>query len=322
MDLKVSKNNLLIPLISIVVSLFLSLMPWDKLRGAEYYDRSVYVNYIDNVSNKINWFDFDGILTKITFEYGWHLFLKYCTEVLQLNSTIILFIISFLIFFCSSIFVIKRHGYWAFVFLLNPVFIDFCYSQMRLAFTMALIYIAYYFRTQKNLIYIPLLAVTPFIHTSSVLFIFLFAAATYIEKLKFPENIGKTNLAIICGFVVAILTGPLMSIILGGIGDRRAEYADFGSPILYMAFYLVLFPYFLLKGYLEKSDKNFTFYFAIMILSLIALNTVFSGYSSRFLAATFPIIISALLAVKGKEKPLILISYIAFTSLLWIFWLT
>ncbi|MDA0697183.1 MAG: EpsG family protein [Proteobacteria bacterium] len=322
MDFRVSKRKIFVPLVALIAAFFLSLMPWDKLRGSEYYDRNVYVNYIDNVSNKINWFDFDGILTKITFEYGWHFILKYCTEVLQLNSTIILFIISFLIFFCSSIFVIKRHGYWACIFLLNPVFIDFCYSQMRLAFTMALIYIAYYFRTQKKFIYIPLLAVTPFIHTSSVLFIFLFVAATHIEKLKFPANFGKTNLAVICGLMVAVVTGPLMSIILGGIGDRRAEYADFSSPILYMAFYLVLFPYFLLKGYLEKSDKDFTFYFTIMILSLIALNTVFSGYSSRFLAATFPIIISALLSLKGKEKPIILISYIAFTSLLWIFWLT
>ncbi|MDA1256107.1 MAG: hypothetical protein O2928_16710, partial [Proteobacteria bacterium] len=180
MDFRVSKRKIFVPLVALIAAFFLSLMPWDKLRGSEYYDRNVYVNYIDNVSNKINWFDFDGILTKITFEYGWHFILKYCTEVLQLNSTIILFIISFLIFFCSSIFVIKRHGYWACIFLLNPVFIDFCYSQMRLAFTMALIYIAYYFRTQKKFIYIPLLAVTPFIHTSSVLFIFLFVAATHI----------------------------------------------------------------------------------------------------------------------------------------------
>ncbi|MFW6557542.1 hypothetical protein [Acinetobacter baumannii] len=322
MNFIVSKKKLYSPIVAFISTLILCLIPWDEIREVEYYDRENYVNYIDNTLNKINWFDFDGLLSKITFEWGWHKLLQFLTEGLNLNSTIILFSISFFILFSSSIFLIRRHNYFSFLFLINPVFIDFCFSQMRLAFTMFLVYLAYYLQKRGNLLYIPLLLATPFLHTSAVLFIFLFAVSIFINKLKYPAEYTKTMLAFLSGLTVSVVTGPLMSIILGEIGDRRAEYSDMSSPILYMSFWVVMLPYFLMKGFLEKGNKDFSFYLTIMILSMIGLNIVFSGYSSRFLAACYPVIISALLSLKGKEKPIILISYSAFTIVLWMFWLT
>ncbi|MDC4859607.1 EpsG family protein, partial [Acinetobacter baumannii] len=285
----------------------------------------VYINYIDNVPNKVHWFDFDGFMTKISYEWLWHKILQFCTEDLLLNSTIILFTISFLILFSAISFVTYRmKNYWSAIFLFNPVFLDFVVSQSRLAFTMSIIFLAYFLRKRGNLLYIPLLLITPFIHTSSVLFIFLIGTAIYLEEskimYKYFQGVGKTTIAIYAGLIVGIVTGPLMSIILGGIGDRRAEYDDMSSPITHLAFYLILVPYFLLKGYFEKSQKDLTFYVTIMLFMIIVLNTVFSGYPSRFIAALFPFFICALLSLKGKENILIWIAYLAYTALLWIFW--
>lgn len=325
MNFIVTKRKLLIPFFAAFFAFLIPLIPWNDLRSIPYYDRRVYINYIDNVPNKINWFDFDGFMTKISYEWFWHKILQFCTEVLALNSTIILFSISFLILFCSITFVVYRQkNYWSALFLFNPVFLDFFVSQSRLAFTMTIIFAAYYLRKRSNMLYIPLLLTTPFIHTSSVLFIFLIGTAIYLEENKimhkYLQNIGKTTIAIFAGLIVGIVTGPLMSIILGGIGDRRAEYMDMSSPVSHMAFYLVLMPYFLLKGYSEKSNKDFTFYLTIMILMIVSLNTIFSGYPSRFIAATFPFFICALLSLKGKENLIIWISYTVYTFLLWIFW--
>jgi hypothetical protein len=293
MNLVVSKKKIFYPLFALFFAFLIPLIPWNDLRSIEYYDRRVYINYIDNVPNKIHWFDFDGFMTKISYEWLWHKILQYCTEVLALNSTVILFTISFLILFSSILFVIyRRNNYWSAIFLFNPIFIDFVVSQSRLAFTMAIIFFAYYLRRRKNIIYIPLLLITPFIHTSSVLFIFLIGVAMYLEENKvmhkYFQNLGKTSIAIFAGLLVGIVTGPLMSIILGSVGDRRAEYDDMSSPITHLVFYLVLIPYFLMKGYFEKSNKDFTFYLTIMLLMIVLLNTIFSGYPSRFIAALFP----------------------------------
>lgn len=325
MNRVVSKRKIFYSLFAFFFAFLISIVPWNDLRSIPYYDRGVYVNYIDNVPNKINWFDFDGFITKISYEWLWHKILQFCTEVMNLNSTIILFSVSFIILFFAILFVIFREkNYWSAAFLFNPLFIDFVASQSRLAFTMAIIFIAYYLRKRNNIIYIPLLLTTPFIHTSSVLFIFLIGVAIYLEESKVMDKYfqgpGKTTIAMLAGLIVGIVTGPLMSIILGSLGDRRAEDYDMSSPIMHLAFYLILTPYFLLKGYFEKSKKDFTFYIVIMIFMIVCLNTIFSGYPSRFIAATFPFFICALLSLKGKENTIVWLSYIVYTILLWVFW--
>lgn len=325
MNFVVSKKKTLILFYSILISCLIPLIPWNDIRSIPYYDRRVYINYIDNVPNKIHWFDFDGLMTKISFEWLWHKILQFCTEVIGLDAITILYIISFLILFSATLFVCyRRNNYWSAIFIFNPVFVDFIVSQSRLAFTMAIIFLAYFLRSRKNILYIPLLIITPFIHTSSVLFIFMIGTALYLEESKFLEkhlqNFSKTTIAIIVGLLVGIVTGPLMSIILGSVGDRRAEYDDMSSPITHIAFYLILVPYFLMKGYFEKSQKDFTFYVTIMMLMIVLLNTVFSGYPSRFIAATFPFFICAFLSLKGQENVIMWASYLVYTLILWVFW--
>ncbi|WP_159151512.1 EpsG family protein [Acinetobacter johnsonii] len=318
----VNKKYFLALLFSILFALFISLVPWTDLRSTPYYDRENYVYFMDSVVNKTYWFDFDGLLTKLVNEWGWHKFLLFTTETLDLSSGPIIFFITFLSVFTASIFLSKRYSTASILLLISPLYVDFVASQLRLAFAMSIIFIAYYFYRKKNLLYIPILATTPFIHTSAVLFIFIIGVSLIISNIKnIPAQI-KTVISVIVGFVVAVVTGPLMASILTNLEDRRAEYNDMSSPLLYIAFWLIIYLYLLIKGLFENQNKSFSFYIAISILSIVFLNTIMSGYSSRFLAACFPFIIAALIEVKGKEKSIIFASYAGYSALLWYFWFT
>ncbi|HHB1618673.1 TPA: EpsG family protein [Acinetobacter baumannii] len=321
MNFAIKKKSVYSFFLALFATFIIVLVPWDQLRSNEYVDRSNYVSYIDHALNKTLWFDYDTLLSKISFEYGWHELLYVATEN-GLNSSHIFMIVSSLIMFFSIFLVITRTKYYGFLLLINPVFIDFCFSQMRLAFTMSLIYFAYILYQRKNLLYIPILLSTPFFHTSAVIFLGVFLVATKLEQWKRLNFMLKNTIAITAGLVLAIVTGPLMSQILGQLGDRRAEYEDMSSPVLYMSFWVIYFVYLTIKAYTENLERNAFFYVSLIILSMVFFNVFFSGYSSRFLAACFPIIIIALLQLKSKEKQLLLAGYVMYTIMLWYFWST
>ncbi|TCB50949.1 hypothetical protein E0H80_06155 [Acinetobacter sp. ANC 4779] len=321
MNFLIQKKSIYIFFLALISTLVLVLIPWEDLRSSAYVDRANYVSYIDYNLNKTLWFDYDTLLSKISFEWGWHKLIFIATEH-GLSSDNIFYIISSLILFFSIILVTSRHNYYSFLFLINPVFIDFCFSQMRLAFTMSLIYLAYLLFKRNNYLYIPILICTPFIHTSAIIFLGIFLIATKLEQWKNLNFLIKNTIAITFGLILAIVTGPLISQILGGLGDRRAEYEDMSSPVLYMSFWVIYFVYLVIKAYTEKIERNNYFYISLIILSMVFFNTFLAGYSSRFLAACFPIIILSMLQLQSKEKNLIILGYIAYTAILWFFWTT
>lgn len=318
--LKVNRKLTLSLFFSTIFALIFALIPWSNLRSTPYYDRENYIHFIDVVPNKLEWFDFDGVLVKLMYEWGWHKFLQIMTIDFQLPSTPILFIVTFLTVLTASIFLSRKFYLLSFLLLLNPIFIDFAASQLRLAFAMSFLFVAIWLYSRKNLLYIPILCFLPFIHTSSVLFIFIIGVALLLEKSEKIPALIKSLIAIISGVIVAVLTGPLMSAILSQLEDRRAEYGDMSSPILYISFWLILYLYFLIKGLLEKSNKSFSFYISLSILTIILFGTFFGGYPLRFVAACFPFLIAALLDNQGKERNIVITAYISFTLLLWGFW--
>lgn len=163
--------------------------------------------------------------------------------------------------------------------------------------------------------------ITPFIHTSAVTFVAMFAAALMFEKTVKIKPIFKTTLSILIGLGIGIATGPLMSTILTAIDDRRSEYTDMSSSIVYMSFWLILFAYFSLKGLFESKHRTFSFYISLMVLALVAVQAVMGGYASRFLVALFPFVIAAMLETKAKEQPIVIISYLAYSFMLWFYWI-
>ena len=140
--LTLSRKKTLVVTCSFFIALIFSLIPWDFFRAAEYVDRSNYVNYIDLYPNKIQWFDFSGFLLKILYEWGWHYFLNFMNTNLGLNSGAILFLVSTFFLTVSFTLIALQKRFYTLLLLLNPLFIDFFYSQIRLSFSITFIYLS------------------------------------------------------------------------------------------------------------------------------------------------------------------------------------
>lgn len=320
--MKIKKKPFLAFMLSAAFACLVAILPWSDMRSSPYYDRENYIYFIDQVPNKLEWFDYDGILVKLMNEWGWQKFLQIMTVDFQLTSTPILFIVTFFSLFIASMFLSRRFYFLSFLFLLNPIFIDFVVSQLRLAFAMSFLFVALWLYGRRNILYIPILISLPFIHTSSVLFIFIVGTALLLGKIQKIPARTKAFFAITSGAIVSIVTGPLMSAILSSLEDRRAEYSDMSSPLLYSSFWIILYLYFSLKGFSESSNKSFNFYISLAVLTMIPFGAIFGGYPMRFVAACFPFIIAAMLENQGKESRIIIIAYVLFSLLLWGFWFT
>lgn len=322
MNLVVNKKGFLAVVFSFIFSIILVLMPWNEWRSTEYLDRSNYINYIDESLNKIYWFNYDSFLLKLTHEWLWHEGLNFSTEVLGLTSTEILFFISFLIVFVSSVFLSKRYGYASLTLLLTPVYIDFMYSQLRLGFAISILFIAYYLFRRYKFLAILLALVTPFIHTSAVIFISIFFFSLFLENSKVIQPRFKAFLSILTGLSFGLLTGPFLSSVLTTIGDRRAEdYPDMSSSMAYMSFWIVFFAYLVVKGLFENKNRLFSFYLSLTILGIVSIQTILGGYPSRYLVAFFPFLLGTMIETKAKEQPIIILCYVGYTAFLWLYWL-
>lgn len=323
-SLTLSKKSVLIISLSFLLAIVLSVIPWDQLRASDYYDRANYIYYIDVTLNKINWFDYSEFLTKIFYEWGWHYFLNFLTSQWGLNSTVILFSISCFVLTISFILVGKTKNLYICLFLINPVYIDFFYSQIRLSFAITFVYLSIIFFNKNRLFSLLFLVPSFFIHTSTFLFIFIFYTAVFLERNSSIGSNLKFLMAMFIGFIVAFVTGPYMSILLGTVEDRRAEYSDMSLPAVYVIYWIGLFLFLLLKYNFGKLKglNYYYFYITVSILTMIFLNIFLMGYSSRFLAASFPFIALTLSEFIGKNEFFIILFYVFYTLVLWFFWLT
>ena len=116
-----------------------------------------------------------------------------------------------------------------------------------------------------------------------------------VSKSNRLTNLKKLFLFTALGLMVAYLTGPAISDILGILGDRRADIYS-GSvwqvsflTSLYCMALLILF-------YINYCSSNIVISFeasvSIVFLSLVVFSYFFvGGYSFRFFSAVFPIVI-------------------------------
>lgn len=316
------RDNIIATLLCVLFSLVISVAPWDKIRNYPYTDRQNYLDYIDHFSNKILWFDFSGLITKIMYEWGWHQFLYILSYKLSLSGETILQIVSYVSVFSASIIIARKRNWTYILLLVNPIYIDFVTSQSRLAFAMSLIFFSYSLYRKRNKLFVLLLLASLFVHTSSILFIFMIGSALVCEQLKFISNIGQIVLSSLTGLIVSLLSGPFMSMILTDLNDRRADYQDMSSSVVYMAFWVGLYFYFTIVSVFSRRRLGGEFYVGVSTVSVVVFNLFLTGYPLRFLAACFPFIILAFSEMHGISRKMIVCYYFLFTIGLWIFWLT
>jgi hypothetical protein len=295
-------------------------IPWEKVQGIGFVDLKNYKDYFLYGQSILEYSDFSNLFDYITKEALWHYLIMTLVRSFGFPIDLVFVAISAICIGTFSIFLAKRQSVISLVLLVNPLVVALAFSQLRSALAFSLLLIAY--MVNKRTIKYILVGVALFLHTSIILFILLFFAVRVVKaRLDDRRNNSFMAYMILCllGLSVAVAIGPLRELVLGYFGDRRASYGDASSSLLYSSFWVGL----LLLCALQNREffKDEVNCYTIVILSLVTFNMFTGGYSTRFLALSFPLILSTLLDFKGVARMVSILAYISYASFQWVYWL-
>lgn len=301
-----------------------SLIPWPEvfrsIYGYSMVDREVYNEYFLYGENVLHFKEFSGVLSYFVNEFLWHygvsLFLSWGVGLDE-----IFLAITFLVFFSFGRLVLKGCGPWALLLLLNPLVIDFAFSQLRLALGVSILIWAYLLVERYRLLAVLLSLAALFVHSAVAIFLFIYVAVVALEGFSHRldlKSFVEWLMLFSVGAAISLVIGPLRESILTAIGDRRAEYSDMASTLQYSMFWILLLALSLLfSARLVRDRVN---KYSIVILSIVAVNVIHGGYSARFLAAAFPFLISTVLSFKGHGR-IVVLGFVVYAGLQWLYWL-
>lgn len=281
-----------------------------RIYGLPMTDRNVYqLKIITNnlVTDYIYYWDTISYLSR---EFLWNYIISYMYKDIGLSIETIFFSITLFVLWRIAVDITSRIGIYYIIFIFNPLIVDYAFSQMRLALAIAIL--SFFWRGQRGrAVTVIAYAVCTSIHTA----VSLFAVMHFVSNRFVAPK--RTNLLVLCitGLLIAAAIGPLREAILGAIGDRRAEYSDMSSSMLYLSFWVVMLGALLFnwKDTMNSVDGRYS----IIILSIVVMNLITGGYSTRFIAAAFP---SLLIAMCNSQKNWIIPIFTLYAIAQWMYW--
>lgn len=309
----------------IVFSIVVAAIPWPKIfQSVNHYpmvDREVYREYFLYQTNVLDYLSLESAISYISAEFLWHLSIGKLIDGAGVPVEIVFISISFLTIFTFSRIIYKHAGAYALPLIVNPLVVDLAFSQLRLALAVSILGICHLVRGKYRSLAFALAFITPFIHTASLIFLAIYAAVICMRLIteKYKKNQKFELLGLIgLGAFISILIGPLREIILSSIGDRRADYHDMSSSTFYSLFWmLILVP--ICINYRNLLKYDFSRY-TIVILSIVSVNVIHGGYSTRFLAAALPFIIATLINIRGNTSISVFLAFVTYSSIQWLYW--
>ncbi|AZI36359.1 hypothetical protein EGO55_10680 [Caenibius tardaugens NBRC 16725] len=278
-------------------------------------DRAVYENLLLTRNLVIDYIhDFTPIMY-FTFEWSWHSLLAYLNRVVGLSADQIFFLITTFILWRFSFDVLTKIGWQYLPLLINPLVVNFAFSQLRTALAIALI--SFVWRGQRGIgltVVIYILATT--IHTAMIIFLICHIASHLFKNNNYFNFLALASI----GAAIAIAIGPLREMILSTINDRRTDYLDMASSAAYLSFWILLLLFhgviFKFRNRIMSLDARYS----ITILSIVAINILTGGYSTRFIAASFPSLLISMKDLGGNRSRMIFSIFIPYTIILWMYW--
>lgn len=301
-------------------------VPWEEIfravNGYGFIDKGVYSDYFLNQTSVLDYKEFSGVLSYVSNEFLWHYAIGWLVGSTGILIDHVFLAISYITLLIFGLLLAKWQGIYALPLLVNPLVIDFAFSQYRLALAISILSAAYLLYGRYRAIPIALVLVSLFIHSGATLFLLIYAVVWLVHWLSVRFRIGCSAVFAILfatGSFISLLIGPLREVILSAIGDRRAEYHDMSSSLLYSLFWAaLLIPFYLSRRYLMTLDYA---RYALVIVSIVFVNVFHGGYSTRFLAAAFPCLVSTILSLNGAMKIMVTVLFIAYAMLQWLYWL-
>lgn len=317
--IRISKHSVAKIAASIFFVLVMTLLPWQKIGGSNFTDLENYYGQVNSSQDYQGFKGVDTLASAVSDEVLW----RYITELwiprsgLGAESVFLFFSALTLLLFAAV--VVQNTSIAAIVLLVNPLVIDFALSQLRLAFAISLLILV--LGLKHRLFRVILIGLAMLIHTASILFVVMFLVAWKLSQWTQDRVVSRrkvVSLLVVVGFFVSVVTGPLKDVVLGYFHDRRANTPDPVSSILYIApwAFLWLVQLFERRKYFFSSINCYV----VMLLSLIVANLFLGGYSTRFIAASFPFIVVAIMNMREGENMIITLAFLVYTTLQWYYW--
>lgn len=321
-----SRDNLNI-FIAILLSFLFVILPWEQIlilsSGSGFSDRSVYIELLtsDNVNEAL--IDDNSGLSYFFNEYFWRIIVFWFSMQDLISANLFLSAISFALFFLLSILIIKWVGLFGVVFLFNPLIVDLCFSQSRLALSLSILIISYLIRVRMPFFALFLCFISPLIHTAAVLFILIYLCVYLTNNQIFLGRMSinfRFLFLLFFGLSIAIISGPARELILSYFGDRRAEYSDIASGGLYVSIWILLLVIFY---FIKDSMIDLQYYrYSVALLSVVLGAFMFEGYANRFIAVCYPFVVASIFSIKARFVRFFCISFVSVYILFqWLYWL-
>ena len=308
---------------SIVFSVFFAVLllfvPWEQLAGRPFEDREVYFDTFlyqppiieDRSIASFHEFFFNEAL--------WDLAIRSAMSDLGIGLPLLFGGITFACLFCFSHFLVSRHGAAAALLLVNPMVIDFAFSQLRMAASVSLVLLA--LTARRRLVLGAIIALACFIHTAMLLFILMYLVAVQMGRRLRTWRASPWLVAIVAiggGMLIALLAGPLRETLLSSVGDRRAEYTLAAVSLSYASLWMGLM---LLAPLQNRSFfSNDTTLFSVACIATFVFTTLLGVYGARFVAATYPVLMSAVLDFRSPTREMAVLAFLFYTALQWHYW--
>lgn len=295
---------------------------WEQAHGRPMIDRQVYLEQVATGDLRSDYSQPDGVLSFITDEFLWAYLLNFLVRTVGLSIETAFIAISTFAVSAAVFLVLKKSGAIYLVLLLNPLFVDLTFSQLRIAFGMALLTWAYLLWARSRLLSALALLLACASHTAMTLMTAAFLGVALLGVRRFVRSPGWHYTAVTAlGAAIALAIGPLRSGILADIGDRRAviDYTQVQSGIRFYTIWIIVLIVLSLDWRAIRgtvSDR-----FAVMMLWASLLGAASGGYADRLLAITLPFFIVSISHIRKDLIWIPWISYLAFTALYWFYWL-
>jgi hypothetical protein len=317
---KVSRHNYIIPFFaSFVVALMFIYTDWERVFGSSFEDRQVFLDVFQGKSEYDVEFKFETFFFFLFNEQLWDRGVRFLNIDMGFSVPEIFTGISFLTVFCYAFFIVRRVGLGGLILLVNPLFIDMAYSQLRISAAMCFLLTAY--NVRFVVLRVLLLSCAFFIHTASFLFVMIALSAAIIVRISERKQLSPLVsyfMLVAVGLSVAAVVGPLRVAILEFLGDRRTDYEIAAATWSYASMWLLLLAISIFQP--PAFLRNYTNAIAIVFLAVFTFCTFFSVYGVRFLSAALPFIIVLLLRLGSLEKPAVFILFCGYAMVQWSLW--
>ena len=267
-----------------------------------------------------------NVIGIITTEPAWSTLVVWLNNFFS-STDIFFFLIPFFIMMVYGFYIYRNSNFLNIFFLIHPIALMFYLAQLRLAFAVSIfLLLTLIIDSKKNLYFFSFFIFL--IHSSFLIFWTFFLIIDVIVNSKKDYTL-KILFLLLSGLLLCFLTGPLISIVLGALGDRRADTYTEGiwQTSFATSAYCIMFIAVICMNFYFNRQKYITFEqgCSLVFFSMVAFSPfLVGGYPFRFLSAIFPIMVVSLFQLeKGYRlaavQLLIFIGiYIGFTQLNWI----